>query len=66
MTYTLIFENKKEEKPFVDNTTIKDLLDEIEASSETLVVKKNKELVEIDELIQQGDEIQLIQIIYGG
>ncbi|MDR3291174.1 MAG: MoaD/ThiS family protein [Methanobrevibacter sp.] len=49
-----------------DNTTIKDLLDELNISSESVVSKKNGDIVVEDELINDGDEIQLIRIIYGG
>ncbi|MDR3222198.1 MAG: MoaD/ThiS family protein [Methanobrevibacter sp.] len=49
-----------------DNATIKDLLDELNISSESVVSKKNGDIVVEDELINDGDEIQLIRIIYGG
>ena len=49
-----------------DNYTIKDLLDELELSPQTIVSKQNGELVIEDSIINDDDEIQLIQIIYGG
>lgn len=49
-----------------ENYTIKDLLDELELSAQTMVSKQNGELVIEDSLINDGDEIQLVQIIYGG
>ena len=49
-----------------DNYTIKDLLDELELSAQTMVSKQNGELVIEDTIIEDGDEIQLVQIIYGG
>jgi len=67
MNFTLIFKNNKETKPLAnDNITIKDILEEMNLSSETVVVKKNGEVVVEDEKIQDGDEVQLIQVIYGG
>ena len=44
----------------------KDLLDELELSAQTMVSKQNGELVIEDSIINDGDEIQLVQIIYGG
>ena len=49
-----------------ENYTIKDLLDELELSAQTMVSKQNGELVIEDSIINDGDEIQLVQIIYGG
>lgn len=49
-----------------ENYTIKDLLDELELSAQTMVSKQNGELVIEDTVIEDGDEIQLVQIIYGG
>ncbi|MBO6275588.1 MAG: MoaD/ThiS family protein [Methanobrevibacter sp.] len=48
------------------NYTIKDLILELGLSAQTVVAKQNGELVIEDTLINDGDEIQLIQIIYGG
>ena len=49
-----------------ENYTIKDLLGEMELSPQTIVSKQNGELVIEDTVIEDGDEIQLVQIIYGG
>lgn len=49
-----------------DNYTIKDLLDELQLSAQTIVSKQNGKLVIEDTVIENGDEIQLVQIIYGG
>ncbi|MDR2874093.1 MAG: MoaD/ThiS family protein [Methanobrevibacter sp.] len=49
-----------------ENKTIKNLLDELDISSESVVTKKNGDIVVEDEVISHGDEIQLIRIIYGG
>ena len=67
MTFTLIFKDISEERDIPkENYTIKDLLNDLELSSQTIVPKQNGELV-IDVCeIHDDDEIRLIQIIYGG
>ena len=67
MSFTLKYKdlNEKRELPS-DDYTIKDLLNELELSAQTMVSKQNGELVIEDSVIQDGDEIQLVQIIYGG
>ena len=67
MEFTLKYKdlNEKREIP-VENYTIKDLLDELELSAQTVVSKQNGELVIEDTQIQEDDEIQIVQIIYGG
>lgn len=67
MTFTLKYKdlNEKREIP-AEDYTIKDLLDELELSAQTMVSKQNGELVIEDTIINDGDEIQLVQIIYGG
>ena len=67
MSFTLKYKdlNDKREIP-KENYTIKDLLDELELSAQTIVSKQNGELVIEDTVIDDGDEIQLGQIIYGG
>ena len=67
MSFTLKYKdlNEKRELPN-DNYTIKDLINELELSAQTVVSKQNGELVIEDTLIQDDDEIQLVQIIYGG
>ena len=67
MEFTLKYKTIDEKRQIPDeNYTIKDLLDDLELSPQTIVSKQNGELVIEDTLINDGDEIQLIQIIYGG
>lgn len=67
MSFRLKYKNIDEEKEIPkENYTIKDLLDELELSAQTMVSKQNGELVIEDTVINEGDEIQLVQIIYGG
>ncbi len=49
-----------------EDYSIKDLLNDLELSPQTIVSKQNGELVIEDTIIEDGDEIQLVQIIYGG
>lgn len=67
MSFLLKFKdiNEKREIPN-ENYTIKDLLNELELSAQTIVSKQNGELVIEDSVIEEDDEIQLVQIIYGG
>jgi sulfur carrier protein len=67
MNFKLIFNEKKEIRTLENNdTSIKDILEDMDLSSETVVTKKNGDIVIEDEKIADGDEIQIIQIIYGG
>lgn len=67
MSFILKFKDLNEEKEIPkDNYTIKDLLDDLNLSAQTMVSKQNGELVIEDTVIEDGDEIQLVQIIYGG
>ena len=49
-----------------ENYSIKNLIDDLGLSCQTTVAKQNGELTVEDSIINDGDEIQLIQIIYGG
>lgn len=67
MTFTLIFKDISEERDIPkENYTIKDLLNDLELSSQTFVPKQNEKLVIEESEIRDDDEIQLVQIIYGG
>ena len=66
MQFTLKYKSIDEKRELSDNYTIKDLLSDLELSAQTVVSKQNGELVIEDTVIEVGDEIQLVQIIYGG
>jgi sulfur carrier protein len=67
MEFTLKFKDINEKRQIPkENYTIKDLLNDLELSSQTIVPKQNGELVIEESEIQDDDEIQLVQIIYGG
>ena len=67
MQFTLKYKSIDEKRELPnDNYTIKDVLTELGLSAQTIVSKQNGELVIEDTVIEDGDEIQLVQIIYGG
>ncbi len=49
-----------------EDFTIEDLFNQLELSSQLYVPKQNGEIVIKENKINDGDEIQLVQIIYGG
>ncbi len=66
MKIKLIIGEKEEFIEISDNNTVKSLLDFVEIASETVVVKKNDCIVIDEELVEDGDLIEIIQVIYGG
>jgi sulfur carrier protein len=66
MKITLIIGEDTEKIEIPGKTTIKGLLDLIDLPSETVVVKKNNEIVIEEEFIQKNDVIEVIKVIYGG
>ena len=67
MNYTVRMKGKVEEKTSEkDGLKVQDVLDEMELSSETIVSKINGEIVSEESVIEDGDEVEIIQIIYGG
>ena len=67
MEFTLKFKEIDEKRELKSNNySIKNLLYDLELSSQTTVAKQNGELSIEDNIIREGDEIQLLQIIYGG
>jgi sulfur carrier protein len=66
MEYRLKFKDIDETRQLKENFTINDLLSELELSLQTNVVKQNGEIAIEESVIGDGDEIQIVQIIYGG
>ena len=66
MTIKLI--NKKDIKDIEisETTTIADILKKEEIPIETVVVKLNGDTVTEDEKVKNGDELEIIKVIYGG
>lgn len=66
MKFNLKFNDIDEESNLNDNYSIKNLFDDLSVSSQTIVAKQNGEIAVEESVINDGDTIQLIQIIYGG
>lgn len=67
MKFRLKFKEIDEERELPnENYTIKDLLKDLDLSSQNVVSKANGELVIEEYAIKDNDEIQIVQIIYGG
>ncbi len=67
MSFNLKFKDIDEDRELKnDNYTINDLLNDLELSAQTIVAKQNGELAIEESVINDGDEIKLVQIIYGG
>lgn len=66
MKFNLKFNDIDEERNLNDNYSIKNLFDDLSVSSQTIVAKQNGEIAVEESVINDGDTIQLIQIIYGG
>ena len=67
MSFILKYKSMEEKRDLPDEDyTIKDLLNDMDLSPQTIVSKQNGDLVIEDTVINDGDEIQLVQIIYGG
>ena len=67
MSFNLKFKDIDEERELKkDEYTISDLIAELGLSAQTVVAKQNGELAIEETPIKDGDEIRLVQIIYGG
>lgn len=66
MSFNLKFKEIDEKRDLKDNYTVQNLLDDLGLSAQTMVVKQNGELTVEESVIEDGDKIQLVQIIYGG
>lgn len=66
MEFKLKFKDIDEPRELKENFTISDLLTELGLSAQTIVAKQNGDLTVEESVINEGDEIQLVQIIYGG
>ncbi|WP_405265369.1 MoaD/ThiS family protein [Methanobrevibacter sp.] len=67
MSFKLKFKDIDEERELKsEEYTISDLIKELDLSAQTVVAKQNGELAIEETRINDGDEIKLVQIIYGG
>ncbi|MDI6703022.1 MoaD/ThiS family protein [Methanothermobacter wolfeii] len=66
MKFTVIIDDEKRIMESEENKTVKDVLDELEIPIETVVIRKNGELIIEEDEISDGDIIEVIRVIYGG
>ncbi|MGA2677658.1 MAG: MoaD/ThiS family protein, partial [Methanobacterium sp.] len=66
MKITVTIGDQNEVKEISNSITIKDLLKILEIPSETVVVKKNEYIVINEEFVEEGDNIEIIKVIFGG
>lgn len=66
MKFKLKFEEINEERELEENYKIKDLLEDLNLSSQSTVLKQNGNITIEDSVINDGDEINIIKIIFGG
>ncbi len=66
MTITVIIDKEKHALEIHENMNIKEVLDKMDISSQTVVVKRNNEVVIEEEILEDGDIIEVIRVIYGG
>lgn len=66
MAITVIIGKDKQAVEINGNMTIKEVLDTMNISSETVVIKRNNEVVIEEEILEDGDVIEVIRVIYGG
>ena len=66
MKFTVIIDDEKRIMESEENKTVKDILDELEIPIETVVIRKNGELIIEEDEISDGDIIEVIRVIYGG
>lgn len=66
MQITLIIGEDEKQLDIDEGKTVKNLLQMMEIPVETVVVKKNQSIIIEEELIEDGDIIEVIKVIYGG
>lgn len=67
MTFTVIFKNKESILDIPkEDYTIKELLEDLELDTHSYVFRKNDKIVIDESVIEDGDIIKIIQILYGG
>jgi sulfur carrier protein len=66
MEFKLEYNEINEDRELKEGTKILDVLNDLGLSPQTIVAKKNDQIVVEDATINDGDTIKLIQIIYGG
>jgi sulfur carrier protein len=66
MQVTVVIGEDEKQLDIDEGKTVKDLLQMIEIPVETVVVRKNHSIIIEEEIIEDGDLIEVIKVIYGG
>jgi sulfur carrier protein len=66
MEVTVIIGEDEKQLDVEEGKTIKNLLQMMEIPVETVVVKKNQFIIMEEEIVEDGDIIEVIKVIYGG
>lgn len=66
MKIEVVFETKKNKLNLKRNSTIEDALKLLKINSETVLVKRNNEIIPSIEKLKDGDKIEALKIISGG
>ncbi len=66
MEVTIIIGEDEKQLDVEEGKTVKNLLQMMEIPVETVVVKKNQLIIMEEELVEEGDIIEVIKVIYGG
>ena len=66
MNIKLINKKDVKELEIKENTSVEDILKLEEIPIETVVIKVNEQTVTEDEILKDGDEVEVIKVIYGG
>ncbi len=66
ITVKIAGEGEKRELELDDKSAIIDVLKDTGKNPETVVVRKNGKIVPEEEILSDGDEIEVIQIVSGG
>jgi len=66
MEITVIYQKNEHKKEIKENATIKEVLDLMNIPSQSVVVKRNDDIVMDEENIHDKDIIEVIRVIYGG
>lgn len=66
MEVTVIIGEDEKKLAIEEGKTVKNLLQMMEIPVETVVVKKNQAIIIEEELLEEGDIIEVIRVIYGG
>ncbi len=62
----IFIEKTKQEKELSFSGSCRALLEELGVNSEEVLVVRNKELISLDDFVDDDDEVRLLSVISGG